>query len=75
MSGPQPGVYKFGEFRIEVGKRLLLRGGAPVALTPKAFDTLLHLIQNRQKVVEKDELMQAIWPDTSVEENNLNQII
>ncbi len=75
MSGPQPGVYKFGEFRIEVGKRLLLRGGAPVALTPKAFDTLLHLIQNRQKVVEKDELMQAIWPDTSVEENNLNQNI
>ena len=75
MSGPQPGVYKFGEFRIEVGKRLLLRGGAPVALTPKAFDTLLHLIQNRQRVVEKDELMQAIWPDTSVEENNLNQNI
>jgi DNA-binding winged helix-turn-helix (wHTH) protein/tetratricopeptide (TPR) repeat protein len=75
MSGPQPGVYKFGEFRVEVGKRLLLRGGAPVALTPKAFDTLLHLIQNRQRVVEKDELMQAIWPDTSVEENNLNQNI
>jgi DNA-binding winged helix-turn-helix (wHTH) protein/tetratricopeptide (TPR) repeat protein len=75
MSGPQPGVYKFGEFRVEVGKRQLLRGGAPVALTPKAFDTLLHLIQNRQRVVEKDELMQAIWPDTSVEENNLNQNI
>ncbi len=75
MSGPQPSVYKFGEFHIETGKRLLLRGGAPVALTPKAFDTLLHLIQNRQRVVHKDELMQAIWPDTSVEENNLNQNI
>jgi DNA-binding winged helix-turn-helix (wHTH) protein/Flp pilus assembly protein TadD len=75
MSSPQSGVYKFGEFRIEAGKRLLLRGGALVALTPKAFDTLLHLIQNRQRVVEKDELMQAIWPDTSVEENNLNQNI
>ena len=75
MSGPQPSVYEFGEFRIEAGKRLLLRDGAPVALTPKAFDTLLHLVQNRQRIVEKDELMQAIWPDTTVEENNLNQNI
>jgi TolB-like protein/Flp pilus assembly protein TadD len=75
MSGPQPSVYEFGEFRIEAGKRLLLRDGAPVALTPKAFDTLLHLVQNRQRIVEKDELMQVIWPDTTVEENNLNQNI
>jgi DNA-binding winged helix-turn-helix (wHTH) protein/tetratricopeptide (TPR) repeat protein len=75
MSGPQPNVYEFGEFRIEASKRSLLRDGAPVALTPKAFDTLLHLVQNRQRIVEKDELMQAIWPDTTVEENNLNQNI
>jgi DNA-binding winged helix-turn-helix (wHTH) protein/Flp pilus assembly protein TadD len=75
MSGPQPSVYKFGEFRIEADRRLLLRDGTPVALTPKAFDTLLHLVQNRQRIVEKDELMQAIWPDTTVEENNLNQNI
>jgi DNA-binding winged helix-turn-helix (wHTH) protein/Flp pilus assembly protein TadD len=75
MSGPQPSIYEFGEFRIEAGKRLLLRDGAPVALTPKAFDTLLHLVQNRQRIVEKDELMRAIWPDTVVEENNLNQNI
>jgi DNA-binding winged helix-turn-helix (wHTH) protein len=75
MSGPQPSVYEFGEFRIEAGKRLLLRDGAPVPLTPKAFDTLLHLVQNRQRIVEKDELMQVIWPDTTVEENNLNQNI
>lgn len=75
MSGPQPSVYEFGEFRIEASKRLLLRDGAPVALTPKVFDTLLHLVQNRQRIVEKDELMQAIWPDTIVEENNLNQNI
>src|SRR5260370_16708691 len=75
MSGPQPSVYEFAEFRIEAGKRLLLRDGTPVALTPKAFDTLLHLVQNRQRIVEKDELMQVIWPDTTVEENNLNQNI
>jgi TolB-like protein len=75
MSGPQPSVYEFGEFRIEAGKRLLLRDGAPVPITPKAFDTLLLLVQNRQRIVEKDELMQVIWPDTTVEENNLNQNI
>jgi len=75
MNGPQPSAYEFGEFRIEAGKRLLLRDGAPVPLTPKAFDTLLHLVQNRQRIVEKDELMQVIWPDTTVEENNLNQNI
>jgi TolB-like protein/Flp pilus assembly protein TadD len=75
MSGPQPSVYEFGEFRLEAGKRLLLRDGAPVPLTPKAFDTLLLLVQNRQRIVEKDELMQVIWPDTTVEENNLNQNI
>src|SRR3984893_6630931 len=75
MSGPQPSAYEFGEFRIEAGKRLLMRDGAPVALTPKAFETLLHLVQNRQRVVEKDELMLAIWPDTTVEENNLTQNI
>src|SRR4030088_274863 len=75
MSSPQLSVYEFGGFRIEAGKRLLLRDGAPVPLTPKAFDTLLHLAQNRQRIVEKDELLKVIWPDTIVEENNLNQNI
>ena len=73
MTAAQPDTYYFGEFRIETGKRLLLRNGEPVPLTPKVFDTLLHLVLHRDKVVEKDELMQAIWPDTVVEENNLNQ--
>ena len=67
--------YEFGEFRLEADKRQLLRGGQPVPLTPKVFETLLHLVRNRAVVVEKDELMQALWPDTSVEENNLNQNI
>jgi TolB-like protein len=72
---PQPDNYEFGEFRIEVSKRQLLCKGRAVPLTPKVFDTLLHLVQNGEKVVEKDALMQAIWPDTLVEENNLNQNI
>jgi DNA-binding winged helix-turn-helix (wHTH) protein len=75
MSGPEPDIYEFGAFRIEAGRRLLLRNGDAIPLTPKVFDTLLHLVQHAQKVVEKNELMQAIWPDTVVEENNLNQNI
>ncbi len=75
MSGLEPSNYNFGEFRIHVGKRCLLRDGLPVGLTPKAFDTLLLLVQNRQRIVGKDELMRTIWPDTTVEENNLNQNI
>lgn len=73
MSGPEPNIYEFGEFRVEAGKRLLLRNGSVVALTPKAFETMLHLVRNRQRIVDKNELMQAVWPDTVVEENNLNQ--
>lgn len=75
MSAPQPSNYAFGDFRMEAAKRRLLLKGEAVPLTPKVFDTLLYLVENRGKIVEKDELMQAIWPDTVVEENNLNQNI
>jgi len=67
--------YDFGEFHIDTNKRVLLRKGDSVALTPKVFDTLVYLVQCRGRVVGKDELMQAIWPDTAVEENNLSQNI
>ena len=43
MSAEKPSIYEFGSFRLESVKRLLLRNGVPVTLTPKAFDTLLHL--------------------------------
>ncbi len=75
MSAEEPTIYEFGSFRLEVGKRLLLRKGAPVALTPKVFDTLLYLVRHQGKLVAKNELMRAVWPDTVVEENNLNQNI
>jgi TolB-like protein len=75
MKGSELPGYEFGEFRIEATKRLLLRNGAPVALTPKVFDTLLHLVKSQGKVVENDERMRVLWPDTVVEENNLNQNI
>jgi DNA-binding winged helix-turn-helix (wHTH) protein/tetratricopeptide (TPR) repeat protein len=75
MSAWEPHIFEFGDFRVEAHSRRLLHKGDTVAVTPKVFDTLLHLIQHRGKVVEKDELMRAIWPDTVVEENNLNQNI
>ncbi|HKS40926.1 MAG TPA: tetratricopeptide repeat protein [Blastocatellia bacterium] len=67
--------YKFGEFCIDAAKRVLLRGEAIVPLTRKAFDTLLVLVENRGELLEKEELMKRVWPDSFVEENNLNQSI
>ncbi len=76
MDEPQTQLYKFGNFRLDVAKRLLLKGvDEIVPLMPKAFDTLLYLVQNSGKVIEKDELMAEIWADTIVEENNLTQNI
>lgn len=69
-------VYEFGDFRLDEGKRLLLgRDGATVSLAPKAFDMLSYLVEHAGAVLAKDELMQAVWADTAVEENNLNQNI
>lgn len=67
--------YEFGPFCLDASKRLLARDGTPVVLTPKVFDTLLHLVQHSGTALGKDEMMKAIWPDTLVEENNLNQNI
>jgi TolB-like protein/Tfp pilus assembly protein PilF len=76
MTYPAASVYGFGDFRLYSGKRLLTGcNGKPVALTPKAYDTLAYLVEHAGAVVHKQELMQAIWPETAVEENNLNQNI
>ena len=75
MTAPQPHIFEFDDFRVDPGKRLLLRNGQPVPLTPKVFDILLYLVENSGRVIEKDDLTGAIWPDTAVEENNLNQNI
>lgn len=73
--GPSP-VYEFGDFRVDTAQRQLLRrDGESVPLSPKAFDTLLYLVEHSGKVLDKDELMTAVWPDTVVEQNNLNQSI
>jgi TolB-like protein/DNA-binding winged helix-turn-helix (wHTH) protein/Flp pilus assembly protein TadD len=66
-------IYDFGLFRIDPDERILLRDGKPVPLTPKAFETLLALVENSGHVVKKDDLMKRVWPDTFVEEVNLAQ--
>src|ERR1700687_3151792 len=64
-------VYKFGPFRLETWRRWLLRNGRPVLWNGKLFDTLCVLVSRPGRLVEKDDLMAAVWPDTVVEENNL----
>lgn len=64
--------YEFGPFCLRPEDRLLLREGEPVKLPPKAYDTLLFLVQRSGSLVEKGELMDVVWPDIAVEEGNLN---
>src|ERR1051326_1581193 len=68
-------LYGFGSFRLDPHKRLLLSGNEPVSLTPKVIETLIVLVENRDRVVSKDELMKALWPDSFVEESNLSKNI
>src|ERR1700693_2421665 len=68
-------LYRFGEFVLDPGRRTLSRADSPVSLTPKAFDVLLFLARNPNRLVTKEELLQAVWGDTFVEEGNLTQYI
>lgn len=75
MSQQTRRLYEFGSFQIDTVNRLLLRDGRPIPLKPKVVDTLLVLIENRGRVLEKDELIEKLWPDSFVEEGNLTQNI
>src|SRR6201981_964549 len=69
-------LYEFGDFRLDTAKRLLQRlDGATVPLTPRVFETLLYLVEHHDTVLDKERLMEAVWPDSIVEENNLSQNI
>lgn len=68
-------LYQFGPFCLDTGQRVLLRDGRLVPLPPKAFSTLVTLVLNRGHLVEKDILMEKVWPDEFVEESNLAQHI
>ena len=68
-------LFEFGRFRLDRTERFLFQDGAAVPLSPRLFDTLLVLVENRGHVVEKNDLMQKVWNDVAVEENNLTQSI
>jgi len=80
MRTPNPGrrpIYEFGDYVLESAQRRVVRRETrePVALTPKAFDTLLFLVENRGEMQTKDALLAAVWPGVIVEENSLTQTI
>ncbi len=69
------GVYRFHEFELNPAGRAFLRRGESVSVSPKAFEVLTYLVVNAGRVVTKDELLKAVWPDSFVEESNLAQHI
>src|ERR1700755_3570635 len=68
-------IYQFGRFSLDAGERLLFDGVDTIALTPKAFDTLLLLVENAGHVLSKEQMLSEVWEDSFVEENNLAQNI
>lgn len=75
MTRSQPAVYSFGPFRMDPGQGILTAPGGEISLSPKAFETLLALVERAGTVVGKDDLIGRLWPDSYVEENNLAQNI
>jgi len=67
--------YKFGPYQLDLAQRVLTRAGETVSLTPKATEILVLLVMNAGQLVEKDDLLKEVWPDTFVEESNLTQNI
>jgi DNA-binding winged helix-turn-helix (wHTH) protein/tetratricopeptide (TPR) repeat protein len=75
MSFPPNDLYRFDEFELSRSRRTLTRNGLPVSLLPKTFEVLLCLASHPGRVVGKDEILKAVWPESFVEENNLTQHI
>lgn len=68
-------VYRFDEFELVLSSRAFLRNGARLPLSPKAFEVLTHLVSNPGRVLTKEEILKAVWPESFVEESNLAQHI
>src|SRR5215467_12936562 len=71
MLGTTGAVYEFGSFRLDAARRLLMQNDRTLTLQPKTFDLLILLVESRGRVLTKKELMNALWPDTFVEDANL----
>ena len=72
---PDPGAYLFGRFRLDLKRRVLAHDGAAVPLRPTVFAVLLRLLENPGRLVSKDDLFDAVWPQRIVEEANLTQAV
>jgi DNA-binding winged helix-turn-helix (wHTH) protein/tetratricopeptide (TPR) repeat protein len=68
-------IYDFSGHRLDPARRRLTHGGKPVALFPRCFDALLLLVEHRGELLDKDFLLQALWPDVVVDENSLAKVI
>lgn len=75
MGGGNKGIYRFKSFQLNVSERQLFNGEKAISLAPKAFDVLVYLVENPGHLVEKDELMDAVWADSFIEPNNLPRTI
>ena len=75
MTAEDNRLYEFEPFVLDAGSRILLKDGSIVRLTPKAFETLLVLVQHAVQVVEKERLLKEVWPDSFVEEGSLSRNI
>jgi serine/threonine-protein kinase len=71
----EPGLFRFGPFRLDPVRRALLRDGERIKLAERLFDTLLYLVANHGRLVERDELLAAVWGNRVVEDNNVAQAI
>jgi len=65
-------IYEFGPYRLDGAERILWRDRKPIPLQPKIFDLLIVLVDGHGHLLEKDELLKTVWPDTFVEEANLH---
>jgi Tol biopolymer transport system component/DNA-binding winged helix-turn-helix (wHTH) protein len=75
MSSQENHLYEFGPYVMDPRSRILLKDGATVRLTPKAFDTLLVLVEHAPQVVAKEQLLREVWPDIFIEEGSLSHNI
>jgi serine/threonine-protein kinase len=76
MSTARANLYEFGDFQLDPAKRRLRRSdGTAIPLTSRVFDTLLYMLEHHDTVLDKERIMEAVWPDSIVEENNLAQAI
>jgi TolB-like protein/DNA-binding winged helix-turn-helix (wHTH) protein len=75
MSFESKPLFEFGPFRLDPSERLLMRDHTPIHLPPKAFDSLALLVENQGHLLEKEELLKRVWPDSFVEESSLAQHI